>query len=63
MDQMEMMQRCMEAMGGHMMGGGAMGVMLLVATFLLFVWVLGLAALGALGVWGVKKLSDRSSGQ
>jgi len=36
---------------------------LLVAAFLLFVWVLGLAALGALGVWGVRKLSHGSSGQ
>ena len=60
---MEMMERCMEAMGGGMMGGGAMGVMLLVATFLLFVWVLGLAALGALGVWGFRKLSGGPGGR
>ncbi len=63
MDPMEMMERCMEAMGGGMMGGGAMGVMLMVAAFLLFVWVLGLAALGALGVWGFRRLSDRSGGR
>ncbi len=52
-----------QMMGGGMMGGGAMGVMLLVAAFLLFVWILGVVALGALGVWGFRRLSDRSSGQ
>ncbi|MDP9409174.1 MAG: hypothetical protein M3P70_01520 [Actinomycetota bacterium] len=62
MDPMGMMERCMEAMGGGMMGG-AMDVMLVVAAFLLFAWVLGLAALGALGVWGAKKLSGGPSGR
>ena len=60
---MGMMERCMEAMGSGMMGGGAMGVMLLVAAFLLFVWVLGLAAVGALGLWGFKRLSGRPGGR
>lgn len=59
---MGMMERCMEAMGGAMMGG-AMGVMLLVAALLLFVWILGLVTLGALGVWGVRKISGRPSGR
>ncbi len=59
---MGMMERCMEAMGS-MMGGGAMGAMLLVATFLLFVWILGLTALGALGVWGFRRLSGRMGGR
>ncbi len=36
-----------------------MGLVFLVVALLLFVWVLGLAALGALGVWGVRKLSGR----
>jgi hypothetical protein len=58
-----MMERCMEAMGGmpggDMMGGGAMGVMLLVAAFLLFVWILGLATLGGLIFWGVRRLTER----
>lgn len=58
---MDMMERCMEAMGGGMMGGGAMSVMLLVAAFLLFVWVIGLGTLGVLTVWGVRRLSDRPS--
>ncbi len=59
---MGMMERCMEAMGS-MMGGGAMGAMLLVATFLLFVWILGLTALGVLGVWGFRRLSGRLGGR
>jgi hypothetical protein len=53
-----MMERCMETMGG-----GAMGAAVLIAAFLLFVWVLGLAAVGALGVWGVKRLSGRPGGR
>lgn len=55
---MGMMERCMEAMGG-MTGGGTMGTLLLLAAFLLFVWVLGLATLGGLIVWGVRRLSER----
>ena len=50
----------MEAMGGMMGGGGAM---LLVAAFLLFVWILGLTAVGAVGVWGFKRLSGRPGGR
>ncbi len=61
---MDVMQRCMEGMGPMMggmgpMGGGTMGLVLLAVALLLFVWVLGLALLGALGVWGVRKLSGR----
>lgn len=61
---MDVMQRCMESMGSMMggmspMGGGTMSLVLLAVALLLFVWVLGLAALGALGVWGVRKLSGR----
>ncbi len=49
----------MEAMGGGfgMAGGGAMAVMLLVAASLVFVWILGLAAIVGLGIWGVRRLS------
>jgi hypothetical protein len=54
---MGMMERCMEAMGGGMMGGGAM---VLIAALLLFVWVLGLVAVGALGFWGFKRFSGRT---
>jgi hypothetical protein len=56
-----MMEQCMETMGGMM--GGAMSAAVLIAAFLLFVWVLGLAAVGALGVWGVKRLSGRPGGR
>jgi predicted lipid-binding transport protein (Tim44 family) len=59
----EIMEQCMGAMGGGMMGGGAMGVMLLVAAFLLFVWILGLVSLGALGVWGFRRLSGSTGGR
>jgi hypothetical protein len=55
---MGMMERCMEGMNS-MMGGGAMSFVLPVVALLLFVWVLGLAAVGALGVWGIRKLSER----
>jgi hypothetical protein len=53
-----MMDRCMDAMGsmmgGGMMGGGMMFVLLLV----FLIWVIGLAAVGALIFWGVRKLSE-----
>ncbi len=53
-----MMDRCMDAMGS-MMGGGMMGsgIMFVVVALLLLVWVLGLAALGTLGFWAIRKLS------
>lgn len=53
----DMMDRCMDAMGS-MMGGGMMssGVMLLLLVLL--VWVIGLAAVGALLFWGVRRLSS-----
>lgn len=54
---MGMMERCMEAGGGMGMAGGGMGVMLLIAAFVVFVWVLGLAAIVGLGIWGVRRLS------
>ncbi len=52
----------MDAMGS-MMGGGMMGssVMLFVLLLVLLVWVIGLAAVGALIFWGVRKLSRTSS--
>lgn len=51
------MERCMEAIGGMGMAGGAVSTMLLVVAFLGFVWVLGLAAILGLGIWGVRSLS------
>lgn len=55
---MGMMEQCIEGMNS-MMGSGTMGVVLFMVALLLLVWVLGLATLGALGVWGIKKLARR----
>ncbi len=57
-----MVERCMDGMGS-MMGGGMMGssVMLFVLLLVLLVWVVGLAAVGALVYWGSRKLSRTSS--
>ena len=54
-----MVDRCMDAMGS-MMGGGMMGSGTVLAVLLLvfLVWLIGLAAVGALIFWGVKKLSE-----
>lgn len=46
-------------MGSGMMGGAAMGVMLLVGAVVFFAWVLALAAVVGLAIWGVRKLSAR----
>jgi hypothetical protein len=55
----DMMGRCMDAMGsmGPMMGGSMMGGILpLVLLLVLLDWLAGLAAVGALGFWAVRKL-------
>jgi hypothetical protein len=57
MDMNGMVERCMEAMGS-MTGGG---MMLFVMLLVLLVWVIGLAAVGALIFWGVRKLSGTRS--
>jgi hypothetical protein len=61
------MDRCMEMMGS-MMDGGMMGMdggwlsgMLLVGLFLLLLWVLVIAALGALGIWAFRRLRHGST--
>ena len=53
----DMMARCLDAMGS-MMGGGMMGsgILAVVLLLILLVWLIGLAAVGALGFWTVKKL-------
>ncbi len=61
-----MVERCMDAMGSMMSGSmmsGVMGsgVMLFVLLLVLLFWVTGLAAVGALIFWGVRKLSRTSS--
>ena len=52
-----MVERCMGAMGS-MMDGGMMPLVVLLA---LLIWVIGLAAVGALIFWGVRKLSGTRS--
>jgi hypothetical protein len=56
---MDMMDRCMYAMGS-MMGGGMMGsgMMLIVLLLVLLIWVIGLTVVGAILFWGVRKLSE-----
>jgi lipopolysaccharide/colanic/teichoic acid biosynthesis glycosyltransferase len=49
----DMVDRCMDAMGS-MMGNGII-VIVLLAIFV--VWLIGLAATGALIFWGVMRLS------
>ncbi len=53
-----MVQRCMDGMGS-VLGGGMMGssVMLFVLLLVLVVWVIGLAAVGALIFWGVRRFT------
>ena len=61
MDMNGMVERCMDAMGS-MMGGGMLGGMMLFVILLVFlIWVIGLAAVGALIFWGVRKLSNTRS--
>ncbi len=51
----------MDAMGsmmGGMMGGG---MMLFVLLLVLLVWVIGLAVVGAVIFWGIRKLSGTRS--
>jgi hypothetical protein len=56
---MDMIDRCMDAMGS-MMGGGMMGsgMMLIVLLLVLLIWVIGLTVVGAILFWGVRKLSE-----
>jgi hypothetical protein len=60
MDMSGMMDRCIDAMGS-MMGGSMMGsaTMLLLLFVVFLVWVVGLAAVGGLIFWGVRRLSNR----
>jgi hypothetical protein len=58
MDMGDMADRCMNAMG-TMMGGGLTGngIILVVLLAIFLVWLIGLAATGALIFWGVRRLS------
>ncbi len=55
----DMVDRCVNAMGS-MMGGGMMGnsLLLLVLLALLFVWVVGLAAVGAVIFWIARRSAE-----
>ncbi len=57
MDIGDVMEQCMNMMNG-MMGGGMMGggLLFVVLAILLLVWLLGLAAIGGLGVWAYRRL-------
>jgi hypothetical protein len=58
----DLMSQCVNMMngmtGGGMMGNGMMGSSLLFVglAVLLLVWLIGLAALGGLGVWAYRRL-------
>ena len=53
---MDMMQHCINLMGGGMMGSNPMSWILPLVLVVLLVWVLSLAILGALGVWALRRL-------
>ncbi len=57
MGTIDLMNQCMSMMNG-MMGGGMMGNSLLfvfLAVLLLF-WLIGLAVLGGVGIWAIRRL-------
>ena len=58
MDMNDVMDRCVDAMGS-MMGGIMMGngLLLVVLIALLLIWLVGLAVVGALCFWAIRKLS------
>jgi hypothetical protein len=62
MDIGDMTGRCLDAMGS-IMGGSMMGsgTLFFVILLVVLIWVVGLAAVGALIFWGVRKLSSARS--
>jgi hypothetical protein len=54
----DMVNRCMDAMG-PMMGSGMMGngIILVVLLAIFLVWLVGLAATGALIFWGARQFT------
>jgi hypothetical protein len=58
----DMMGRCLDAMGS-MMGGSMMGsgMLFFLILLVLLIWVVGLAAVGAMIFWVVRKLSSTRS--
>jgi hypothetical protein len=57
---MDVVDRCVDMMGS-VPGGGMMGTgttMLVLLYVLLLFWLVGLAAVGAVGYWAVRKLRN-----
>jgi len=58
MDTIDLMNQCMNMMNG-MMGGGMMGtnsLLFVVLAVLVLFWLIGLAALGGVGIWAYRRL-------
>ena len=53
----DMADRCMNAMGSMMGGMMGNGVILVVLLAIFLVWLVGLAATGALIFWGVRRFT------
>jgi hypothetical protein len=53
----DMMDRCAEAMSSMMGGMMGRGLLLVILMALLVLWLVGLAAVGVLGFWVVRRLS------
>jgi hypothetical protein len=53
---MNMMQHCLDLMGGSMMGSNPMSWILPLVLVVFLLWVLSLTVLGALGVWAYRRL-------
>jgi low affinity Fe/Cu permease len=52
-----MIDRCMDAMGSMMGGMMGNGIILVVLLAIFLVWLVGLAATGALIFWGVRRFT------
>ena len=57
MDMDNMMDRCVDAMGSMMGGTMGTGLMLVVLLTIFVVWVIGLAVVGALVFWGLRRFA------
>ena len=58
MDTIDLMNQCMNMMNG-MMGGGMMGtnsLLFVVLAVLVLLWLIGLAVLGGVGIWAIRRL-------
>ena len=63
LDMNGMVERCAD-MAGTMMSGGMMGngIILVVFLALLTIWLVGLAAVGALVFWAARKFREQGDG-